>query len=278
MAFEQGGGGGKSPSITANTAHALAKPYELSGEMTPEKMSQLDEMLALLFESAKFSAADIVTLDAESGSGDVVGPSGATDGRIAEFDGTTGKLIADSGKLAADIVTGPSSAAADGNIALFNGTTGKILEDSGFSLTDLLSGAVGSFRIASTTLSTAEINASNTSPKIIAAAPGVNKIAIPIVLLLYSEVGVTNFSANPVWSVQYSGRNDNLTATMALGLTAANSSVLAWEQTLGWTPLSVSTFDPRNVAIVVKASADTTSGSGSVLAVLIYSILESIDI
>src|SRR5262245_60847673 len=38
------------------------------------------------------------------GSGDVVGPAGATDGHLAEFDGATGKLIADSGYSIADLI------------------------------------------------------------------------------------------------------------------------------------------------------------------------------
>jgi hypothetical protein len=38
-----------------------------------------------------------------SGSGDVAGPTGAVDGRIATFSGTTGKIIQDGGKLIADL-------------------------------------------------------------------------------------------------------------------------------------------------------------------------------
>lgn len=39
------------------------------------------------------------------GSGDVVGPAGAVDNRIAVFDGTTGKLIKDGGVTVAELVT-----------------------------------------------------------------------------------------------------------------------------------------------------------------------------
>lgn len=39
------------------------------------------------------------------GSGDVVGPAGATDGHIVTFDGATGKLIKDSGIAISAIVT-----------------------------------------------------------------------------------------------------------------------------------------------------------------------------
>ncbi|MBB3234453.1 hypothetical protein [Phyllobacterium endophyticum] len=65
-----------------------------------------------------------------SGTGDVVGPAVAVDGRIAAFDTTTGKLIKDGGKLVADVVTGPASSV-DSRMAEFSGTTGKLLKDGG---------------------------------------------------------------------------------------------------------------------------------------------------
>lgn len=99
-----------------------------------------------------------------AGSGDVVGPAGATDGNVAVFDTATGKKIKDGGTLgtaafqastafdasgaaaavAGDltthanltstahggIVNGPGSAT-NGNVVLFNGTTGKLIKDGG---------------------------------------------------------------------------------------------------------------------------------------------------
>jgi len=59
-----------------------------------------------------------ITLNAASGSGDVVGPSSATDNAVALFDGTTGKLIKDSGKT---ISAGGNGAADAGKIAAFQG-------------------------------------------------------------------------------------------------------------------------------------------------------------
>lgn len=68
--------------------------------------------------------------------GSLVKNTGAAvvDGRMVQFFGTSGLDIRDSGKLAADIVTGPASAVS-GNIASFNATTGKIIQDSGVSAT-----------------------------------------------------------------------------------------------------------------------------------------------
>ena len=71
-----------------------------------------------------------------TGTGDVVGPASAVDGTVAAFDGATGKLIADSGVAAADLVVtsdlddlvvGPASVTA-GKVAIFDGTTGKLIE------------------------------------------------------------------------------------------------------------------------------------------------------
>lgn len=65
-----------------------------------------------------------------TGMGDVVGPSSATDGRVAVMDGTTGKLIKVGPRLESDLVAGPASSVAD-NLASFNGTGGKTAKDSG---------------------------------------------------------------------------------------------------------------------------------------------------
>ncbi len=62
--------------------------------------------------------------------GDVVGPGSAVDENIVVFDGTTGKIIKDSGvNLSAinDAVEGPGSSI-DGHIVAFDGTTGKLIK------------------------------------------------------------------------------------------------------------------------------------------------------
>ena len=74
-----------------------------------------------------------------SGSGDVVGPASSTAGRVATFNGTTGKLIQDGGVLLSNLVSGPASSTA-GRVATFNGTTGKLIQDGGVLLSNLVSG------------------------------------------------------------------------------------------------------------------------------------------
>ncbi len=65
--------------------------------------------------------------------GAVVGPASATDGRLAVFNGTSGKIVKDSGIKASDVVTGPTSAV-NNRVAIFNGTSGKLIKDSGFTI------------------------------------------------------------------------------------------------------------------------------------------------
>ena len=54
-------------------------------------------------------------------------------GNLASLSGTSGKVIADSGVVAASVVSGPVSSVS-GNIAVFSGTTGKLVSDGGSAL------------------------------------------------------------------------------------------------------------------------------------------------
>lgn len=66
-------------------------------------------------------------LEYASVGGDVVGPASATSGRVAVYNGTTGKLLQDGTKLEADLVTGPASSV-DSEFAIYNSTTGKLIK------------------------------------------------------------------------------------------------------------------------------------------------------
>jgi hypothetical protein len=67
--------------------------------------------------------------------GNTVGPASATSGRVAVYDGTTGKLLQNGTKLETDLVVGPASAT-DNAIARFDGTTGKLVQNSGVEIDD----------------------------------------------------------------------------------------------------------------------------------------------
>lgn len=68
----------------------------------------------------------------------VQGPSSSANNAIALFDGTTGKLIKDSGVAITSVgdVSGPG-ASVNGRVATFNGTTGKVIQDGGILLSAL---------------------------------------------------------------------------------------------------------------------------------------------
>ena len=86
MAYDLGGGGGTAGDVVEGSRFSLSKPYELTGAPTPEMIRQLNEMLGELYFAA--NRIDEVGLQ---------GPSSATDGNLAVFDGTTGQKVRDGG-------------------------------------------------------------------------------------------------------------------------------------------------------------------------------------
>lgn len=59
----------------------------------------------------------------------VEGPASANDGRVAVFDGNSGKAVKNGTNIEANLVTGPASAN-DGRVAIFDGSNGKVIKDS----------------------------------------------------------------------------------------------------------------------------------------------------
>lgn len=92
----------------------------------------------------QINGAEADAIRTKIGAGDVVGPASSGDATIALFDGTTGKLIKDSGLTVDEVgsgdVVGPSSAV-DNRIAVFDGTTGKLIKDGGLTIDEI--GAFG---------------------------------------------------------------------------------------------------------------------------------------
>lgn len=61
----------------------------------------------------------------------IVSNSGAsTNGNLTSFSGTTGKVVTDSGVVAANVVTNSAGATTAGQVATYSGTTGKIITNS----------------------------------------------------------------------------------------------------------------------------------------------------
>lgn len=98
MSYDIGGGGGKAGGDTSDqNVHDL--PFELGSTYNAD---ELNELLRILFKA-------LTRIEADTGAGDVTGPTSATDGNVAIFDGTTGKKIRDSGSAIADLATASSS-------------------------------------------------------------------------------------------------------------------------------------------------------------------------
>lgn len=135
------------------------------------------------------------------GTGDVVGPASAVSGDVVSFSGTTGKLVADSGKLAADLVTGPASVTT-GRVTAFSGTTGKVIVEGTQLVADLVSGPA-----SVTTLRVAVFN--GTTGKIIAEG---TQLAADLVS------GPASVTAGKV--VVFSGTTGKIVVADAAGVTA----------------------------------------------------------
>lgn len=74
------------------------------------------------------------------GGGDVYGPSSVVDDDIAVFNGTSGKVIKDSGVKITDIALGDVQGPVhsyDRDVPIFDGTTGKVIADSGITIDEL---------------------------------------------------------------------------------------------------------------------------------------------
>jgi hypothetical protein len=91
----------------------------------------------------------------------VEGPAASTAGRVAVFDGTTGKLLQDGTKLEADLVTGPASSV-NTRLALFSGTSGKVVQQAAFAVDD-----VARLSTAQTFTATLDVTASVRADKVL---------------------------------------------------------------------------------------------------------------
>lgn len=107
------------PDLTGRDAYdAGAKNFAV----LVESDSSNDNLPTLYFKLSATSGdwSDGFTFEGGGGGGDVAGPASATDGNIALFDGTTGKLLKDGGKAISDFATAAQGAPS-------GGTTGQVL-------------------------------------------------------------------------------------------------------------------------------------------------------
>lgn len=245
-------GGGVSSNVPDNDTALLDKPYDISGQWTPDVANQINEMLDMLFKSLRSVGGASFT---------TTGP--ATDGDLIQFSGTSGLLGKDAGVVAKNVVTGPASVSADGNVAVFSGTSGKVLKDSSQTISQI--GAVTWVKV---TLTNSQILSAHSVPVVLVAAPASGKAVVPFVWYMKEDSSGGAYSSNPTFNVQYSG---NATALLT-GITPnLNSGDKRWASggLSGWGPL---TFNPEATSVVVQSTADVTGGNSanSILIMLGY--------
>ena len=314
--------------MSQNPRFILSKPYEFSGEnLSASNIWELDEMLHQLYESNRLllqllEDQNLITVDEEfgvaevgsavtaSGSGDVVGPASSTDGDIALFDGTTGKLlqdggklgsnlvtgpasatsgdiatfsgtsgkiIADGSKLATDLVTGPASVTADANIAVYNGTTGKIIKDSGTLLSSLL--LTSSFNAATVNISEAELEAFDGTAgtaKTVVAAPGSGKVVLLIKPFVQWNI-VTAYGNNPNTLYRYAGSTTDIWTAQVSSLNSGSGTTRLLANIDNTYNIISSTFDVEDKALTFNLSAALTgAGEATGKVTFIYATVDAI--
>jgi len=171
--------------------------------------------------------------------GDVNGPGSATNNDLAAFDGTTGKLIKDSGILSSNVVTGPASAT-DTDVPIFDGSSGKLLKDSGFLAVNLArTNSSNNFSVTQILLTDIDLRGDFNQSKSNPAWQSVDTAVGPVdyrkflmqnsgtALLIYP----TNDAGSPTWGVaieiKRSGSSQN-TVNLAKGkIIAYSESALA---------------------------------------------------
>jgi len=154
-------------------------------------------------------------------------------------------------------VTGPASAVS-GNFASFNGTTGKIIQDSGFAANSFATVA-GSVTAVTVGLSEAQFEALNTTPITLVAAQGANKVIMPVAWWMETNV-TTAYPNNPIFSLAYASYptlNILTTVTMTINGAAPATRLQVGQNNNPTDRLfTYGTNDPRNMALVIRANAD----------------------
>jgi hypothetical protein len=121
-------------------------------------------------------------------------------------------------------------------------------------------------------LTEAEFESLNTNPIELVAAPGADKIILPVHLAIEVDL-VTIYGTSPTHSIVHNGSTTNLMAnTLAFNLTATPSKKLA--VTTGFTGGSnlyvYTTFDPRNKSVKLTSSANLAAGGVATAVVVLY--------
>lgn len=126
-------------------------------------------------------------------------------------------------------------------------------------------------------LTKTELEGMNATPIQLVAAQGADKIVLPVLASLEQDVTAA-YANNPTQSIIWAGDSVNLiNATFAMPFNTINKRFSFFPVAASYTQRLLSTFDPRNKALQIKANADLSGTTGNVTAVLIvqYTILKT---
>lgn len=203
-----------------------------------------------------------------TGTGDIVGPAGATDNRIAVYDGASGKLLKDGGKLVGDIVTGPASATA-GRVAILD-ATGKEIADGGKTVAELDATKSGALvqSVRGTYLANADLSANipidDTVPLSTEGTQIINvsitpKFADSIIRWRFNGTGTVSSAPGALIAALFLNSNTNASVASYVSIGTANYALpLSLEGQI--TPGSTS---PMTVAVRVGANTGAARMNGN---------------
>lgn len=222
--LERGGGGGRAGAETDDN-YALDKPFDVNGIPTADKMALIDEMFSILFKSMTRGKSAVDTLRLLTGSGgDVTGPTGATDGNLAVFNGITGKIIKDGGAVG----------------AINSSPVGGILKQ------------------AQITITNAQMKTLNTVPVDVIPAPGAGKIVIPVMCWVHSVI-VTGYNTSNSCSLRYNGIAVDIGNAQQL---AGNTPEDSYKyMSIQGTNFNSASTNPANTKVQIRATGDLTLGA-----------------
>ena len=245
MPFPLSYGGNPPSNITENTTPFLDRPYDITGDWSEEEANKINEMFDMLFKQQRAASTTFLN--------HIAGPASSTTNDILVFSDATGKVAKDSNIGVGTVARGPGSSVTN-NIVVWSSTDGLTLADSGSSI-----GSIGSkLKVATLTLTDSQIRNLNTTPIQIIPAPGTGLAIVPVFWFARKDTTAAGYSANPNFSIRYSGGSSDLINAVTFSMNSQNKQ---WAANSGaWGPV---TATPANTAAVVNSTANITLGDPS---------------
>jgi len=189
---------------------------------------------------------------ASAGAGDVVGPAGAVDGRIAVFDSTTGKLIKDGGQTIAEVL-----AAGGGSFDTEASNPQWLLEKN---LEALLSGTLSTGDATEVSVTYTFNNAATGNNGIISATSGSWTLAA-------GYISSTTASAYKEFIIRTDGTHDIVIDRGATSTGGKNACTVTLEGSAHgtWNQLTTQTYTLSGVTAGVHTIRVTSAGSGTTM-------------